>query len=369
MLVHRGLLVCYSVFLIIPSSALSLVCPLVTQEVNMSTNNLTVSMTRNCSMPFDKDSVPLVVLYSIVFTVGVPANLATVFMTGLKVRRENVLAVYLFVLSMCDLMYLCTLPLWAVYIHRDHSWSWGSTACKWTGYIFFNNMYISIFLLCCVSVDRYVGVVYSLESKGKRKQKHAWIITMVIAGVVALGHLPVFVMDEGNTDGETEQRCFEPGQTTAMVTGFNYARFLIGFLGPLVILIFTNRRILTSIQASTIKEKDKVKVRRLALAVVTFFLVCFAPYHAILLTRAISFHVAKDECLFDQNIYTPYSFFLGLSTINSAMNPILYVLSSDNVRREVRRGLSSVRSWGSSRHQVTNSSIPKGTSIASEAQP
>lgn len=335
----------------------------------MSTNNLAVNLTRNCSMPYDKDSLPLVVLYSIVFAVGVPANFATVFLTWVQVRRENVLGVYLFVLSVCDLMYLCTLPLWAIYIHAGHFWYWGSTACKWTGYIFFNNMYISIFLLCCVSLDRYVAVVYSLESRGKRKQKYAWITTMAIAGVVALGHMPVFVMDEGNTDSETDQRCFEPGQTTAMVTGFNYARFLIGFLTPLVILIFTNRRILASIQASSIKSKEKVKVRRLVLAVITFFLVCFAPYHAILLTRAISFHTVTDECYFDQSIYTPYSIFLGLSTINSAINPILYVLSSDNIRKEVGRGLSGVRSWGSSRHHVTNSSAQhRATSVASEVQ-
>ncbi|XP_041959323.1 probable G-protein coupled receptor 132 [Alosa sapidissima] len=328
----------------------------------MSTN---VSQTGNCSLPYDQDRVPLLTLYSVVLVVGVPANFATVWLTWIQVRRKNVLGVYLFILSVCDLMYLCTLPLWAVYISRGHIWSWGSTACKWTGYIFFNNMYISIFLLCCVSVDRCVAVVYPLKSRPIRKLKHAWIITMAIAIVVALGHLPVFIMDEGNADSETQQRCFEPGQATAMVTGFNYARFLIGFLMPLTILILTNRIILSRIQASeSIEKQNKEKVRRLALGVVIFFLVCFAPYHAILLTRAISFHTMTDdhdECQFDQGIYTPYSIFLGLSTINSAMNPILYVLSSDNVRKEVRRGLSSVRSWGSNVPQ-------RGLSAASEAR-
>ncbi|XP_062379398.1 probable G-protein coupled receptor 132 [Sardina pilchardus] len=288
-----------------------------------------VNLSTNCTMPYDQDRVALLSLYSVVLAVGVPANIATIWMTWREVRRENVLGVYLFILSICDLMYLATLPLWAVYIYSHHTWSWGSMACKWTGYIFFNNMYISIFLLCCVSVDRYVAVVYSLESRGIREMKLAWIITMAIAIVVTLCHLPVFFMEEGNTDGEKPQRCFEPGQATLMVTCFNYARFFIGFLIPLLILVFTNRRILSRIQdSSSIKVKDKEKVHRLALVVVILFLVCFAPYHTILLTRAISFHAVNDECLFNQRIYTPYSIFLGLSTINSAMNPILYVLSS-----------------------------------------
>ncbi|XP_031436766.1 probable G-protein coupled receptor 132 [Clupea harengus] len=332
--------------------------PFVTQVLNTSTNYPPANLTSKCSMPYDEDRVPLMILYSMVFVVGVPANFATFLLTMQQVRRANVLGIYLFSLSVCDLMYLCTLPLWALYIYRGHSWVWGSTACKWTGYIFFNNMYISVFLLCCVSVDRYVAVVYSLESRGIRRPKQAWMITMVIVVIVALGHLPVFTMEEGDADSETQQRCFEPGQTTAMVTGFNYARVLIGFLIPFFILVFTNRTILSSIQASnSIKPKQKAKVRRLALAVVVFFLVCFAPYHVILLTRAISFHTVSDKCHFDRGIYTPYSIFLGFSTINSAMNPILYVLSSDNIRKEVRRGLSSVRSWRSSqRPQVSESS-------------
>lgn len=324
----------------------------------------------NCSMPYDTHRVPLVVLYTLVFTVGVPANLVTVWLTMVQVRRKNVLGIYLFSLSVCDLTYLCTLPLWGLYIYRSHSWAWGSAVCKLTGYIFFNNMYISIFLLCCVSVDRYVAVVYSLESRGIRQTKHAWVITAAIVLVVALVHVQVFNMDEGSAGSDALQRCFEPGQNTAMVTGFNYARFLIGFLIPFCILVFTNRTILSSVQASeTLRPAQKDKVRRLALAVVVMFLVCFAPYHAILLTRAVSFHTVMDKCDFDRSMYTPYSVFLGLSTVNSAMNPILYVLSSDNVRKEVRRAVSSIRSWGSSqRPPVTDSSGPhKGLSAASEA--
>ncbi|XP_063080349.1 probable G-protein coupled receptor 132 [Engraulis encrasicolus] len=338
----------------------------------MTAGALPVNLTLNCSMPYETHRVPLVLLYSLMFIVGVPANLVTVWMTLVQVRRKNVLGVYLFSLSVCDLMYLCTLPFWGLYIYRRHSWVWGSMACKWIGYIFFNNMYISIFLLCCVSVDRYVAVVYSLESRGSRKTRHAWAITAAIVIFVALIHVQVFNMDEGSADAQQEQRCFEPGQNSAMVTGFNYARFLIGFLVPFCILVVTNRTILSSIQKSdSIKVMQKIKVRRLALCVVAMFLVCFAPYHAILLSRAISFHAVEDKCAFDRSLYTPYSICLGLSTINSAMNPILYVLSSDNVRKEVRRAMSSIRSWGSSqRHQVTESSggPQKGLSAASEAR-
>ncbi|KAM3603572.1 uncharacterized protein V6R79_025156 [Siganus canaliculatus] len=297
-----------------------------------------------CRPPYEEGRLPLVLLYSAVLAVGLPANLLTLYLTWLQVRRKNVLGVYLWSLSLCDLTYLGTLPLWAYYVNARHWWPWSSAACKLTGYIFFNNMYISIFLLCCVSCDRYVAVVYSVESRGLRQQRFAFLVTLAIVLVVAVGHVPVFTMREGDA-AEGDRRCFEPSQSSATVTAFNYARFIVGFLIPLLVLVATNRGILTNVQRSTgLQRGQKERIRWLSLAVVVLFLVCFAPYHVILLVRAVIFHLQPEDgtCLFERTLYTPYTTSLGLSTVNSAINPILYVLSSDNIRKELRRGLAQL---------------------------
>lgn len=309
---------------------------------------LTVSVTTNttlllCEPPYDEGRLPLVLLYSTVLATGLPANLLTIYLTWLQVRRKNVLGVYLWSLSLCDLSYLGTLPLWAYYVSAGHQWPWSSAACKLTGYIFFNNMYISIFLLCCISCDRYVAVAYSVESRGLRRQRIAFLISLAIVLLVAIGHAPVFTMREGDA-AEGDHRCFEPSRRSGTVTGFSYARFVIGFLIPLLVLVATNRSILTNVQRSTgLRREQKARVRWLAVAVVLLFLVCFGPYHVILLVRAIIFHFPQLEdgtCLFERTMYTPYTISLGLSTINSAVNPILYVLSSDNIRKELGRGVA-----------------------------
>ncbi|MEQ2276237.1 hypothetical protein XENORESO_016211 [Xenotaenia resolanae] len=299
----------------------------------------------DCKRPYEEDRLPLLVLYIIVLVIGLPTNVLTIFLTWQQVCRKNVLGVYLWSLSLCDLTYLFTLPLWADYVNSGHNWRWSSTACKLTGYIFFTNMYISIFLLCCISCDRYWAVSYSLESRGLRRQRHAVIITVVIVLVVAIGHTAVFTMKEG--DPESFRRCFEPSQSSVKVMGFNYARFVIGFLLPLLLLVVTNRFVLANVQRSTgLQKGQKRRVCRLAVAVVLLFLICFGPYHLILLVRAIITQfpqLVETSCLFEKNMYTPYTISLGLSTINSAVNPILYVLSSNNIRKECYRGLSQVR--------------------------
>lgn len=308
-----------------------------------------------CEPPYEEGRLPLVLLYSGVLAVGLPANLLTVYLTWLQVRRKNVLGVYLWSLSLCDLTYLGTLPLWAVYVSRGHRWPWSSAACKLTGYVFFNNMYVSIFLLCCVSCDRYVAVVYSAESRGLRRRRSAACLTLTIVVLVAAGHVPVFSMQEG---AAADHRCFEPGQSSATVMGFNYARFVVGFLLPLLLLAATNRGIMANVERSTgLRRGQKERVRRLAAAVVLLFLACFAPYHLILLLRAVVFHfpLLDNSCRFQSAMYTPYTVSLGLSTINSAVNPLLYVLSSANVRKELSRALTQLRHRAHGRPPSTSS--------------
>ncbi|KAF3703289.1 putative G-protein coupled receptor 132 G2 accumulation protein [Channa argus] len=312
---------------------------LVTEAVSLKNNGTLM----RCEPPYEDGRLPLMLLYSAVLVIGLPSNLLTVYLTWLQVRRKNVLGIYLLSLSLCDLTYLFTLPLWAFYVSQSHQWPWSSAACKLTGYIFFVNMYISIFLLCCISCDRYVAVVYSVESLGLRRQRLAVLITLAIVLIVAVGHIPVFHMTEGEV-AEGGKRCFEPSQSSSQVMGFNYARFLVGFLIPLLLLVVTNRGILANVQRSTgLRCEQKERVRWLAVAVVVLFMVCFAPYHLLLLIRAIMFHFPQLDdgtCLFEKTMYTPYTICLGLSTVNSAVNPILYVLSSDNIRKELRRGVA-----------------------------
>ncbi|XP_053098302.1 probable G-protein coupled receptor 132b [Pangasianodon hypophthalmus] len=313
-------------------------------QTTVTAGNRNVSV--SCIMPYDEGRIPLLVIYIAVLLVGLPANMATIYLTILKILHSNVLAIYLLSLSLSDFTYLLTLPGWAVYVSNSHYWPWSSLACQVTGYVFFTNMYISIFLLCCISIDRYMAVVYALESRGIRHQRLAAFVTLAIWGVVGLGHAPVFSMPEGQ-GGRGEHRCFEPSQSTATVTGFNYARFSVGFIAPLAVLIYTNHSILASLRASvSITVHQKQKVRRLTVAVVLLFLLCFGPYHMLLLLRAITYHFPslQDDCHFEQGVYTPYIISLGLSTINSAANPVLFMLSSDSIKKEIQHCMTGLRS-------------------------
>ncbi|XP_066045063.1 probable G-protein coupled receptor 132 isoform X2 [Chamaea fasciata] len=298
-------------------------------------------------IPYKQSQTLLVAVYSIVFAIGLPANCLTSLLTFVQIQRDNVVAIYIFSLSLCDLMYLSTLPFWIIYVQNGHKWTMGDTACKVTGFIFFCNIYFSILLLCCISVDRYVALMYSLETRGRRQQKQAIIVVCVLFAAVAGVHTPVFFMEDNQNCTET---CFETVPLTIVLASFSFARFLVGFAIPFTILIFTNYKIFQTIKRSGILTcRQKTKVKYVAIAIIVIFLICFAPYHVVLIIRAIYFLLNQDcPCPFENKIYPVFTVFLCLGTANGVADPIIYVLVSENVREDCYRSLRRLR-WNSSK--------------------
>ncbi|XP_052040859.1 probable G-protein coupled receptor 132 isoform X2 [Apodemus sylvaticus] len=303
-----------------------------------------VPSSETCSMSYGESRVVLVVVYSAVCMLGLPANCLTAWLTLLQVLRRNVLAVYLFCLSLCELLYTSTLPLWIMYIQNKHKWNLGPQACKVTAYIFFCNIYISILLLCCISCDRYMAVVYALESRGHRHQRTAVTVSACVMILVGLVNYPVFDMKV------EKSYCFEPLRMNSRIASYHYLRFTFGFAVPLGILAFTNHRIFRSIKLSdSLSPAQKNKVKRSAIAVVSIFLVCFAPYHVVLLIKAAGFSFYQGDrvavCAFERRLYTVSMVFLCLSTVNSVADPIIYVLVTDHSRQEVSRIHTGWKKW------------------------
>ncbi|XP_006839660.1 PREDICTED: probable G-protein coupled receptor 132 [Chrysochloris asiatica] len=309
---------------------LTAICQLV--GVTGAAENSTCAKFSNDS--FEESRVFLVVVYSAVCALGLPANLLTAWLTLLQVLQGNVLAIYLFCLAFCELLYISTLPLWVTYIQNQHRWTLGLQACKVTAYIFFCNIYVSILFLCCISCDRFVAVVYALESRGRRHQKTAIFISVCVFLLVGVIHVPLFYMTEQAT-------CYE-APMDSVIARYHYSRFAFGFAIPFFIIGFTNHQIIRSTRLSRgLSAAQKAKVKHFAVAIVLIFLVCFAPYHLVLLIKAIAFsYYSEDQatmCAFEARLYTVSVVFLCLSTVNSVADPIIYVLATDHSRQKISR--------------------------------
>ncbi|KAG2468972.1 G protein-coupled receptor 184 [Polypterus senegalus] len=293
-----------------------------------------------CGINFSEGRWPLVFIYSVVFTLALVAHLLTLCPIIQQVRSHNILGVYLLNLSLSDLLYTLTVPLWIHYYYNNHTWHLGRHVCHIAGFIYYSNTYISIFMLCCISLDRCLAVSFPLWAKAFRKPKYGWYISaFVILGVMGV-HLPVALVNSNNNtllNGSSEMKdCYDSYPLSTLVAKFNYIRITFGFLVPLALLIFCNFQVFRGVRkSSSIQDKSKRKVKLLSIWVIVIFAFCFAPYHIILFLRTIVSSLHPGSCDFDRHVHHLFSFSLAMSSLNSVADPFLYVFSSNCVREDL----------------------------------
>ncbi|XP_067830846.1 G-protein coupled receptor 4-like [Heptranchias perlo] len=335
--------------------------------MNQSTSAVILCNQTLCEIDFRKSSVELALIYSIIFIVSFTMNCLTLWPIILQVKQKNILGIYLLSLCISDLFYVLTIPLWILYYYNGHQWQLSWAMCYFSGFVFYSNVYVSIFLLCCISFDRYLAVVYPIKSLGFRRPSKAVQVSLSIFLAIFAFHLPVF-LDSINQDGahiKDNQTCFEHIPLIKPVAITNYFRFIAGFLVPLLILILTYQRIFTGVRKSlTLGMEQKAKVKLLSISVIIIFFICFAPYHIILLLRTINFTLMDCSCDFEQDVHLYFNISLALSSLNSAVDPILYVLVSDSVKKDLMKSFTSIsRIMFTKRSNRSPNSLTKTTAL------
>lgn len=308
----------------------------------------TTNSSSMCFVDIDASAISdvLMSVYILAFIFGLIFNVLTVGPIWQQVQRQNVLGIFLLNLSISDMLFLFTMPLWINYYRQDHHWKLGAVSCSVAGFFYYSNMYISIYLLCCISVDRCLVVTYPLRSKAYRTSRYAWAQCVSVYVVVVALHIMVLVNDnltDAHDEKNNNDRCYETYPMQAPVALFNLLRVGFGFLLPLLVLAVSYWRVLATVgQSPGMSAQAKRKVRLLSFGVIGIFSICFAPYHILLLTRSLVFYQSYDPstegsyCKFEQKMHFFFSCTLALSSLNCVVDPVLYALVSNGVQEEVK---------------------------------
>lgn len=283
----------------------------------------------------------LMSVYILAFIFGLIFNVLTLGPIWQQVRRQNVLGIFLLCLSISDMLFIFTMPLWINYYRNNHNWGLGVDVCSVAGFFYYSNMYISIYLLCCISVDRCLVVTFPLRSKTHRTSRYAWAQCAGVYIFVTVLHIMVLVNDDlkdAHDDHDKNDRCYETYPMKPPIALFNLVRVGIGFLLPLLVLAVSYWRVLATVgQSPGLSAQAKRKVRLLSFGVIGIFSVCYAPYHILLLVRSLVFYNSENQepggsyCEFEQKTHFFFSCTLALSSLNCVMDPVLYVLVSNGI--------------------------------------
>ncbi|KAG7259284.1 hypothetical protein CRUP_036213 [Coryphaenoides rupestris] len=177
-------------------------------------------------------------LFGVICVLGTVGNALAVYVLahGGSARRS---VANTFMLNLCvsDLLFLLSLPLWAVYYALGFHWPFGRFACKLCGGLLHLNLYASIFFIVCMSMDRYLAIVHPLRSQSARDPKRARL-TCVLAWALALAcAAPTVVLrDTYPLQQLGVEACAVLYPHHYWYLGLAWMKILLAFLLPLVVI-------------------------------------------------------------------------------------------------------------------------------------
>ncbi|XP_048047567.1 P2Y purinoceptor 11 [Megalobrama amblycephala] len=271
-------------------------------------------------------------MYSIEMCVALLGNLFALYLLVTKERKNwHTGVVFSCNLAICDVLYVLTLPLLIVYHAKEKQWTFGDAACKIERFLFNCNLYVSIFFIMCISVNRYLGIVHPFFTRSYVRPKHAKIASVLTWFIVIIALSPVFKF-AGTKFTNNHTLCVSCHDTKNLqVSHFRYKVFLmvVGCMIPLVVTFASYLGVIwTILKNKNITTLEKRKVALLVALVCILYTMSFVPYHVLQ-----TYHeFLKMKKLKESWVYNSYQVSKGLTTLNMCLHPLLYMAVFDSIR-------------------------------------
>lgn len=285
----------------------------------------------NCE-GFQRALLPSV--YGLEFILALAGNLFALWLLVVRERRNWHTGVVLSCnLAISDLLYVLTLPLLIVYYARGKHWMFGNAVCKIERFLFTCNLYVSIFFIMAISVNRCVAIVWPFFTRSHVKPAHTKAISVIIWIIVGVMSCPVLkfaCVCVHNNKTLCVSFCYTIEDNGS--SHFMYKIFLAvcGCLVPFFVT-FTSYFVVIRVvwKNVNITTLDKHKVALLVTSVLVLYAVSFVPYHIFQIYYLyLTHHSVNSPCW----VYDMYQVTKGLSALNMCIHPILYMAVFDSIR-------------------------------------
>lgn len=277
------------------------------------------------------------VLYGLVFLLGVPGNALVVWVTGFCMPR-SVTSLWFLNLALADLLCCLSLPLLMVPVANDDHWHFGSLACTLVKGLFHLVMYCSVLQLVLISVDRWMLVSKPVWCQNNRRPKQAACGCVVVWCLALVGSIPQFLYTKEIKAGEEKRECLTV-HTVLSAWLVTSSHFLLGFFLPFLVIVLCHlvvyRRADSGVSCGRSRSK---KTLRVIVAVVLSFFLCWLPLHIVDFLLLVTPRSSANS----PKVYMAHVLTLCLAYFNSCLNPLLYVCLGRSFKDNMRRSLCNV---------------------------
>ncbi|XP_077977785.1 uncharacterized protein LOC144433353 [Glandiceps talaboti] len=245
---------------------------------------------------------------------------------------DLLMGIYLFIIAIHDVIYR------GEYIKFDLTWrlSW---VCQMCGFLSLVSSEASVLTLTIITLDRFICIVYPFKFKNRNLKLAFWVMLMIWLLCTFLAILPLIevITYFGAFFYGGNGVCLPLHIDEPKANGWEYSLFifvLVNFVA-FVFISFAYVAMFSSIRKSrtnirsTKENQDLILVKRFTLIVATDF-ICWMP---IIIVKFAAFAGAKIS----GDVYAWIAIFI--LPVNSALNPILYTLTTKMFKQKMLRAL------------------------------
>ncbi|XP_048411999.2 C-X-C chemokine receptor type 6-like [Stegostoma tigrinum] len=266
--------------------------------------------------------------YSVIFLSGLLGNSLVVVIYIYYEKLKTVTNIYMMNLAIADLLFLCTLPFWAVDAHSQ--WIFGTFMCKLVSGAYTVNLYSCMLILTCVSINRYKAIVQATKSLNNGKKIfHSKLICVGIWVFAIILALPEFILCKAKTETDTLNKSvckmvYPLNQTQMIKVGVRITQMAVGFLIPFVAMTICYSVIAkTLLQANRFQKHKSLKI---IFAVIAAFVICELPFNIVLLMQTLQIiRQEQTSCEYTASINYAIIVTESIAYVHCCLNPILYV--------------------------------------------
>lgn len=289
-------------------------------------------------------------LSAIICSIGIVGNILVIIITGANRANKTAVHKYILNLAVADIGVLAICyPLTLVKAADPLHWPLGRVVCKVlypSTDIFYS---ASIGSIVAIAIDRHRAIVRGMTAYRSLTIAKWVIMSIWLAGFLAMVVPLYFVMEfiEDKQNGTVDCTPHWPNRVTFALYVFSLS--ILWYVLPLILILWAYRQIACKIRASKLlhrkmhnmcgsykstKKKKfdtaNTKALKILVPVVIMFAVTMFPFHVF---RLVSVFVDYTKVKY---IWVVYHLCTVLLLTNSAANPIIYSLVSDEFRQRFK---------------------------------
>ena len=279
------------------------------------------------------------ITFGIITLVGVLGNAMVIFVILSHTIVQNILNLLLLNLALTDLIFLLVVPAFTAYRIVVNHWPFGDVICKLVVYIMNVTIYVIAYTLVLISAISYMTIIHRAATINIRTKQNVIISILSLWVIISVSNIPVILSYRSREEQLFTYDCIYTNEKEGQV--IYTLLFVFSYVLPVFLICVFSVCILHHIRTQKTSmvggrsQHHRYRARCLIMLIVVVYAVLWLPIHIHNMVTTFG-HTPETKLYMVMSIvWTCTAFF------NSAVNPFLYNLASNDFRQAFRKVMCS----------------------------